>query len=251
MAIQTFITNKGADLIAKAVAGSFPISFIDAEIGTGAIGSGEDAKTYTALKVKYADAMLSNTSYEGNATCKFAAQYTASALSQSVLITEIGIFASDPDLGRVLFSYTNLGDNPDRLFPTDQATFYKFYDVTLSFTATSGVTVAINPSALVPASEVSATAAAGKILKMNSDGKLPADITGSATKLGGVNASEYSKTNHTHTDASQSASGFLSAEDKARLDTLNNRVNQDLKSTSSPTFAGMTCNGVIVGAVFQ
>jgi len=251
MPVQTFITNKGADLIAKALAGAFPIAFVGAEIGTGAIGSGEDAKTYTALKIKYADALLSDTTYEGSATCKFAAQYTATGLVDAVLITEIGIYATDPDLGRILFTYTNLGDNPDRLFPSEQASFYKFYDVVLTFTVTSGVTVAINPSALVPASDVVSVPASGKILKLNEDGKLPADITGDANSVGGKTASQLATAEHSHGAATPSADGFLSAADKAKLDTVTGRVNQDLKTTATPTFNGLNLTGPITGATFQ
>ena len=168
MSVQTYITNKGVDLIAKSISGGFPIAFVGAEIGTGgAIGGGDDPKTYNGLKVKYADALLSKTTYEGNATCKFSAQYTAGGLLTAVLITEIGIFATDPNPRKSPgFAYTNLGDNPDRLFPADQASFYKFYDVAIQFTADHGVSVVINPNALIPATEAPLVATAGKLLRL-------------------------------------------------------------------------------------
>lgn len=250
MAVQTFITDKGADLIAKALAGGFPIAFVGAEIGTGSIGVGEDAKEYTALKVKYANAMLSSTVYEGNATCKFSAQYTESGIIAAVLITEIGIFATDPDLGPVLFTYTNLGDDPDRLFPSNQASFYKYYDVVLTFSATNGVTVDINPSSLVPASLVVGAPAANKLLRLDGEGKLPASITGDADTVDGKHAADFATAGHRHDNSTPTADGFMSKEDKIAHNTLVSRVNQGLNTTSSPTFAGMTVNGVINGASF-
>ena len=55
--------------------------------------------------------------------------------------------------------------------------------------------------------------------------------------------------NHSHSAATQSLSGFLSALDKQALDLLVSRVDQALKSTSSPTFNVVTANRVI-GAVY-
>lgn len=247
MAVQTFITNKGADLIAKSIARGLAIAFDGAEIGTGAITG--DAKTYTGLKVKYADAMLSKAVYEGNATCKFSAQYTATGLLSPVLITEIGIYATDPDVGRVLFTYTNLGDAPDRLFPSDQASFYKFYDVTLVFTTSNGVTVTINPSSLVPASEITVIPTANKVLRLNDDSKLPTSITGDAKSVGGVELTGLALAGHRHSNATNLADGFMSKEDKAAHDILVSRVNQGLNTNSNPTFASMTV-GQINGATF-
>lgn len=249
--IQTFITSKGADLIAKAVAQGFPISFVSAEIGTGQIGDSENPEEYTGLKAKYADALLSGTTYEGNATCRFAAQYTASNLQTAVLISEVGIYATDPDDGKILFAYTNFGEDVDRLFPSEQASFYKFYDVVVSFTTSSGVNVTINPASLVPATEVVSEAQANKILKLNDAGKLPTSITGDAGSVGGKAVEDLALKNHAHDAATQSKAGFLSAQDKADLDTLKNRVNQGLKNTDSPTFANLTVNGVINGATFN
>ncbi len=250
MAIQTYITDAGMSLIAKGLAGGFPIQFVAAEIGTGAIGSGENPATYNGLKVKYADAMLSDTLYQGGATCKFSAQYSVSGLVNAVLITEIGIYATDPDDGKILFAYTNLGEHPDRLFPSDQASFYKFYDVIVNFSAASGVTVTIDPSALIPASMMVTNAEAGKILRLDDDGKLPTSITGNAEQLGGQNPDYYAKADHRHDNAKVTADGFMSKEDKAKHDEMAGRVNQGVKTTDSPTFAGMTMTGPIHGATF-
>ena len=60
---------------------------------------------------------------------------------------------------------------------------------------------------------------------------------------------------HTHDVATTSAAGFMSTTDKYRVNTLYNRVNQSLTTTSSPTFASVTATGTItadkvVGAVY-
>ena len=91
----------------------------------------------------------------------------------------------------------------------------------------------------------------GKLLFMNADGKLPASITGDANTLDGHDSTYFAAASHSHSNATQSAAGFESAADKTNLDTLVSRVNQDLKTTASPTFAGLTVNGYIEGAVFH
>ena len=58
-------------------------------------------------------------------------------------------------------------------------------------------------------------------------------------------------TTHGHKAATTTAAGFLSPTDKSKLDTLDGRVNQGVKSTDSPEFAGLTVNGVITGATFN
>ena len=240
MAIKTYITTKGRNLLAKALAQGFAIQFTAAEIGTGAAGTDEQIVAYTGLVNKFADAVMGGRNYEGNATCKFAIQYTTSGLTQTVFITEIGIYATDPDDGKILFSYTTFGQDADRLFPNSEASIYRVYDVTVLFSAGSGgLTVTIDPTALMKANHV------------GSDGKLHADITGDANTLDGHDSEYFATADHIHSVATQLAAGFESATDKTNLDTLTERVNQDLKTNASPTFAGLTVNGYIEGAVFH
>ena len=59
-----------------------------------------------------------------------------------------------------------------------------------------GITDAVNVADVIAAS--AGTASAGKILKLNDDGKLAADITGDAQTLGGNAASYYAAATHNH-----------------------------------------------------
>ena len=252
MAIKTYITTNGRNLLAKALARGFVVNFIAAELGTGTAGTDEQIMAYTKLVTKFDDAVMGGRNYEGNATCKFAIQYTTSGLTTTKLIREIGIYATDPDQGKILFSYTYFGDDPDRLFPNSEASIYRVYDVTVLFAAgAGGVTVTVDPTALMKANQASDSPVAGKLLYVGSDGKMHVSITGDADTVDGKHASDFSLTSHTHANATQSKAGFESAADKTNLDTLTSRVNQDLKNTASPTFSGLTVNGFIEGAVFH
>lgn len=77
---------------------------------------------------------------------------------------------------------------------------------------------------------------------------LPAN-GGNAATVGGKQASDFAAASHVHGAATQALAGFLSAADKQALDLLVNRVDQALKSTSSPTFKTVTAEKVI-GAVY-
>ena len=251
MAIKTYITNRGRNLLAKALAGGFAVSFVAAELGTGTAGTDEQIMAYNSLVSKFDNAVMGGRNYEGSATCKFAIQYATSGITQTVYITEIGIYATDPDDGKILFSYTTFGTDADRLFPNSESSIYRVYDVTVLFSAGSGVSVTIDPTALIKATSASDTPVAGKLLYVGQDCKMHVDITGSAAQLGGKNPNEYASADHRHNNATASADGFMSKEDKATHDEMAGRINQSVKTDASPTFAGLTVNGFIEGATFH
>lgn len=251
MAIKTYVTNRGRSLLAKALARGFAVQFVAAEIGTGAAGTDEQIMAYNSLVNKFDNAVMGGRNYDGASSCKFSVQYTTSGIVSTVYITEIGIYATDPDDGKILFSYTTFGSDADRLFPNSQASIYRVYDVAVLFSAAGGVTVTIDPTALLKANQAAASPQAGKLLYVDASGKLPASITGDAATLGGHPAADFAGSSHTHAAATQQANGFMSKDDKAALDQVASRVDQSLKQTSSPTFAGMTVNGFIEGAVFH
>lgn len=252
MAIKTYITNAGRNLLAKSLARGFAVSFVAAEIGTGSAGTDQQIQAYSHLVEKFADAVMGGRNYENQAVCKFAVQYTTSDLQETVFITEIGIYATDPDDGKILFSYTTFGEDADRLFPNSEASIYRVYDVTVVFSAGSGVSVTIDPTALIKANSASTEPTAGKLLYVNAQGKLPASITGDAGSVGGHAAEDFAAVEHRHDNATSAKDGFLSKEDKAAHDTLVQRVNQDLKTTATPSFAGLNLNnGYIDGALFR
>jgi hypothetical protein len=62
-------------------------------------------------------------------------------------------------------------------------------------------------------------------------------------------ATDFATAAHVHAAATSAVAGFLLALDKAALDLLVSRVDQALKSSSSPTFNVVTANKVI-GAVY-
>jgi hypothetical protein len=77
---------------------------------------------------------------------------------------------------------------------------------------------------------------------------LPAN-GGNADTVDTKHASDFATAAHVHSAATTAVAGFLSALDKTALDLVVSRVDQALKTTSSPTFNVVTANKVI-GAVY-
>lgn len=77
---------------------------------------------------------------------------------------------------------------------------------------------------IVPSSDVVTTPQANKILRLNSQAKLPTSITGDADTVDGQHASAFAPASHigatgaAHGAATTSVAGFMSAADKAKLD---------------------------------
>lgn len=249
------ITELGAALIARSLSEDKNIVFVRAELGTGEAETSdvEELAARTALVDKYCNANITKKQNQQTALI-VSAQFWNTDVQESIHIYEIGLIAKlrgDNDSAAVLFSYLTFGDYPD-LIPEGTATpVQRIYDVPFDFSSSSSATVTITPSTLVSADEVSVDADAGTIVRRNADGNIEGNITGDAYTLGGHTYSWYAPADHTHAAATSSAAGFMAANDKVALDTVSSRVNQDLTTTASPTFRGLTVNGYIDGAKFR
>lgn len=248
--IEHKVTASGLAVIAKCIALGMPVTFTKAALGTGTAPDADAISTYTSLINWYDDADVASKHYIGS-TLSIAVQYYNNNVSSVVNIGELGLYATDPDDGEVLISYTTFGQYTDKLLPIQQTPILKTYEVVIDFSNGGSVSVTINPEALLPATDAVDAPAAGKLLRLNSQSKLPASITGDAATVGGNSPSAFASASHIHNKATAAADGFMSKEDKSSLDTMVGRVNQDLRTTASPTFASLTVNGVITGARYE
>lgn len=249
--IENSLTSQGATLIARTLAEGKPVVFTRVLLGTGLAPDSADLSQYTELIAEYDSADITTKRVNGSGTLVISASYWNTTVQETTYIEEIGVYAKiQGDASDVLFSYLTFGQYPDIILASADASVQRTYDLPYAFGAGVGTSVTITPSGLLPASDAVYEAEAGKLLRMDDNGKLPVDITGDAITLGGHGASYYATADHVHAVATQSANGFESATDKRKLDTLDGRVNQDLKTTASPTFTGLTVNGYIYGARF-
>lgn len=250
--IENTFTAGGRLLIARSLAEGKPVVFTGAEIGTGVAPDADDISTYTALISKYDDADIPTRKVDNGGNLIITASYWNTTVLTSVYIDEIGVFAKlEGDSDPVLFSYLTFGDYPDLILAVSDASVQRTYDLPYAFGSGTAASVIIEPSGLLPASDAVDEAEAGKLLRLNAQGKLDADITGDAYTLGGHTYDWFAPATHVHAVATASADGFMSSGDKSNHDLLVSRVNQSVTTASAPIFSGLTVNGYIDGAMFR
>lgn len=248
--IEHKVTNLGLAWIEKVIAGH-PVNFTKGQIGTGVAPDGQDIAEYTQLINYYDDTGLAQPAYQaGNVHVEL--NYTNQNVTQTVRITELGLFALDPDLGEILIAYTTFGEYPDPLAPAGQTPMTKLWTMLLNLVnPPSSMVAQVSAAAMVPASDVTDAATPGKILRVNQEAKLPVSITGDAQSIAGKTPADFAAVQHSHGAATQQSDGFMAASDKTALDTLAGRVNQSVSTTASPTFQNITVAGVINGAKYE
>ncbi len=250
--IENTLTAKGAALIARSLAEGKAVTFTGAKIGTGLAPDGDDLSTYTDLITYYDDAEVAGRRMDGSGNLMVTVQYWNDQVQASTYIEELGLYAClEGETSSILFSYLTFGKFPDLILAAADSSVQRTYDVPFLFGTGETVSVTITPSALLPADDAVTEAEAGKLLRLNDDGKLPCDITGDALTLGGHGVAYYAVADHRHDNATTAADGFLSKEDKQALDTLGDCVTQSLTAASTPTFAGLKITGYIDGALFR
>ena len=113
------ITALGAALNAKLLAGS-TLSISKVMVGSGKATAGTDLTTMTALITPVALATSNTPAVGANNTVSIIVEYRNDlngGLKEGFWINEVGLFATDPDAGEILYAYATLGDYPQHIRP--------------------------------------------------------------------------------------------------------------------------------------
>ena len=140
------LTDVGADLQAKINAGLTTLKFTKVGVGSGS-GSGS-VNALTAMVHKEQDISISNVEANGNiVTINFT--LTNKGLGSAYQMRELGLFATDPDKGEVLFAY--MTDSTPDTMPADGSATVVSQAVTLNiaFSNTGNVSATIDTGAFV------------------------------------------------------------------------------------------------------
>lgn len=145
----TVITNKGVALIAKLLASGQELIFTRAAVGTGRLPGGFSPQNMTGL-VKYKkDGDIAACSSSGDiASVIF--QISSIGVTEGFTVTEVGLFATDPDDGEILYSYMDLSEDPQYIYAEGGAVS-KFAEIELQTVIgqLEKVTAYINPGSLL------------------------------------------------------------------------------------------------------
>lgn len=116
------LTNAGKQIIVKSLSGECAIVFTKVGIGNGNAPANPQAETELQNIVK-SISVSSITSGSGCAT--LTVTFDNAEIESGFWWTEIGVFATDPDDGEVLYAYAHAGDFADHIPAYSAQTYYK------------------------------------------------------------------------------------------------------------------------------
>lgn len=163
------LTNAGQALQTKVLAGA-TLTFTRIALGDGQL-NGQPISPLTALISQKASVEVDSVRVVDNSTAQASGFFSNADITTGFWWRETGVFAQDPDVGEILYGYTNAGDAGDYI-PTVADTRVEKY-IYCSIAVASATTVDIT----IPSSDtyipMSQKGAAGGVATLDSGGKVP------------------------------------------------------------------------------
>ena len=145
------LTTRGQALQAKVDAGICKLTLTKMKIGSGTPATGQDLKALTDLIVPESVIPISAVSASGNVTT-VTGVITNAGLATGFSVRELGLFATDPDLGEILYSIT-IDSAPDYLPAEGGAVVVtEEFNYHIVVSNSANVEAIINPSGIVTVS---------------------------------------------------------------------------------------------------
>lgn len=139
-----YLTNKGANLLAKSQAGVV-INFTKVGIGKGDLPVGTQIPAVTALFDKVKDLNIASiTTSSQQAQIGF--QFVNTGIATAFLWKELGLYATDPDEGEILYAYAHSGENADLIPAQAQSAIEFLFNMIVKISNTTQVTATIDNS---------------------------------------------------------------------------------------------------------
>lgn len=145
----------GIALIGKVLAGRCQMHYTKAAVGNGTIPEGLTPKTMTGSAGYVMDAMIAAVTNPVDGECQVTVQIKSDNVETGFYLTNIVLFAEDPDEGEVPFTYLSLENEPEWIRPASSivgklATF----DLIAAVGDVDAVTAVIDPEAIATVSQV-------------------------------------------------------------------------------------------------
>ena len=148
------ITNLGHALLGKVLAGKSGIHFTRASVGDGVISEGKSPEELTELVHEIKAGDISGVDNPGSGEVRVSIQVSSLGVFVGFFVKEIGIFATDPDLGEILYAYVGMPDKPQWIRPEGASiNTLAIFDVYVAVSRAAEVTAQICPSAMVHISD--------------------------------------------------------------------------------------------------
>ena len=152
------ITDAGSLLIAKVMASKGSITFTRIVMGDGYMPSSQVPEHMTAVVSPKATMEITKCEVTGSGAAVVGGRYDNSEQSQDFEWRELGLYAKDPDLGEILYSYGNTGESAETIPAGGGATaIEKLIDVVTYVGNDVSVTAEFMPDVVPSADEIPIT----------------------------------------------------------------------------------------------
>lgn len=165
------LTNAGQALQTKVLAGA-TLTFTRIALGDGQL-NGQPIAPLTALISQKATVEVDSVRVVNTSTAQVAGFFSNADISTGFWWRETGVFAQDPDVGEVLYGYTNAGDAGDYIPTVADTRIEKYIYCSIAVANADTVNITIPSSdTYIPMSQ---KGNAGGVATLDSGGKVPED----------------------------------------------------------------------------
>ena len=165
------LTNAGQALQTKVLAGA-TLTFTRIALGDGQL-NGQPIAPLTALISQKATVEVDSVRVVNTSTAQVAGFFSNADISTGFWWRETGVFAQDPDVGEILYGYTNAGDAGDYIPTVEDNRIEKYIFTSISVANATTVNITIPSSdTYIPMSQ---KGNAGGVATLDSGGKVPED----------------------------------------------------------------------------
>ena len=146
----SYSSKAGIALIAKVLAGRCQMHYTRAAVGKGAIPEGMSPKTMTEPAGYVMDAKIAAVGNPVDGECQVSVQINSNDVETGFHATGVLLYAADPDLGEVPYTYLVLEDEPERIRPKSAAVGkLATFDLIAAVDEIDRVTATIDPDAVM------------------------------------------------------------------------------------------------------
>ncbi|MFC7559898.1 tail fiber protein [Paenibacillus farraposensis] len=140
------ITNRGRNLLAKAEAGLTKITYTKFSVGDGKL-SGQLQTALKALINEKVSFPVSRLKIQSENVVVPGFEFSNQGITSGFFFREVGMWATDPDLGEILYAYANSGDGAEYIDAQNaSAVLKKLFNLELTVSNTAQVTVVVDDS---------------------------------------------------------------------------------------------------------
>lgn len=169
--------TPGTELMAKVIAGKCQMHYTRAAVGSGKIPAGKTPESMTEPADYVMDALISSVSVPVDGQCQVTLQINSSDVDADFLATCILLYAQDPDIGEVPYSYLVLENNPEQIKSADSDVGkLAVFDLITAVGTIDSVSADFAPNAVITRSELD-DVAAQKVDKISGKGLSTEDFT--------------------------------------------------------------------------